>query len=217
MVGRLMEMGRRAGRGSAVAFATAALALSVLVTPAALAQDDPTGLTPGRQGTSGYFVSELIDSTYFVGPAEFFALDLPASMRGASAVHVFGEISVLGSGKRDIIVRLFRATDYQNFLKRRGGNKFKALWTSPRARNVKVDQNIPAGTHVVLLLDNGYSIRTPKRVRAQIQMHFQEGSGSPTDLVHEAPPVQAAPQEGDIVPRENTDESVPPPPPPPTD
>ena len=47
---------------------------SLMCASPALAQDDPTGLTPGRQGTSGYFVSELIDSTYFVGPAEFFAV-----------------------------------------------------------------------------------------------------------------------------------------------
>ena len=213
MFGRLMETGRKAGRGPLVAIAALALALTMTVASSALAQDDSDGLTPGRQG--GYFVSELIDSTYFIGPAEFLALDLPSSMRGASAVHVFGEVSVLGSGKRDIIVRLFRASDYQNWLKRRGGVNSKALWTSPRARNVKVDQTLPAGTPVVLLLDNGYSIRTPKRVRAQIQLHF--GSGSPTDLVREVPPVPPAPQEGDIVPRENTDESVPPPPPPPTE
>lgn len=214
MAGRLMETGRRAGHGTAL---LAVLALSLVAAPSVRAQEGSEGLTPGRQGNSGTFVSELIDSTYFVGPAEFFALDLPASMRGAAAVHVFGEISVLGSGKRDIIVRLFRAAEYQNWLKRRGGVKSKAFWSSPRARTVKLDQNLPAGTPVVLLLDNGYSIRTPKRVRAQIQLHFQEGSGVPTDLVQErTAPLE--PEEGKIVPRENTEEEVaPPPPPPPTE
>jgi len=218
MAGRLMVTGRRAGHGTVVAVAVV-LALSLTDTPTVVAQVESGGLTPGRQGNSGYFVSELIDSTYFVGPAEFFALDLPASMRGAAAVHVFGEISVLGSGKRDIIVRLFRAAEYQNWLKRRGGVKSKAFWSSSRARTVKIDQNIPAGTPVVLLLDNGYSIRTPKRVRAQIQLHFQEGSGVPTDLVQErTAPVPQEPEEGKIVPRENTEEEVaPPPPPPPTE
>lgn len=194
------------------------IALVAAIAVPAVAQEDPSGQTPGRQGTGSVFVSEIIDSTYFVGPAEFFALDLPAFNRGAAAVHVFGEVSVAGSGKRDILVRLFRASDYQNWLKRRGGSDAKALWSSGRSRTVRVDQDIPAGTPVVLLLDNGYSIRTPKRVRVQIQLHFQEGTGARVDSGEDAPPpVAAEPQEGDIVPRGNTDEEVPPPPPPPSD
>jgi hypothetical protein len=193
------------------------IALAAAIAMPAVAQEDPPGGTPGRQGTGSVFVSEIIDSTYFVGPAEFFALDLPAFNRGAAAVHVFGEVSVAGGGKRDILVRLFRASDYQNWLKRRGGSEAKALWSSGRARTVRVDQDIPAGTPVVLLLDNGYSIRTPKRVRVQIQLHFQEGAGARVDSGEAAPPPAAIPEEGDIVPRGNAEEEVPPPPPPPSD
>jgi len=196
-------------------------ALSIVLVAAiaglALAQDDSPGETPGRQGTGSVFVSEIIDSTYFVGPAEFFALDLPATLRGAAAVHVFGEVTVSGSGKRDILVRLFRASDYQNWLKRRGGAEAKALWSSGRSRTVRIDQDIPAGTPVVLLLDNGYSIRTPKRVRVQIQLHFQEGTGAHVDSGENAPPPAAVPEEGEIVPRGNTEDVVPPPPPPPSE
>ena len=47
-----------------------------------------------------------IDSTYFVEPAEFFALDLPVKASGgAKAVHILGDIIVVG-GRRDLIVRL---------------------------------------------------------------------------------------------------------------
>jgi hypothetical protein len=224
MVGRIEERERTAGRAPLLrealaslrialcAAACAALAAAAGVLPA-LAQGD----SPAGTARPGYFVSEIVDSTYFVGPAEFFALDLPASMRGASAVKVFGEVSVVGSGKRDIIVRLFQAADYQNWLKRRGGNQGKAFWVSPRSRTVRLDQNLPAGSHVVLLLDNGYSIRTPKRVRVQIQLHFQEGSGGLDSAVDATPPKSAPPEEGEIVPRGNTEEEVPPPPPPPPD
>ncbi len=205
-------MVRRIVAAIAVAVGIAAGAVAV----PARAQGDLSGGTPGKQGS--FFVSEIIDSTYFVGPAEFFALDLPASMRGAAAVHVFGEVSVVGSGKRDIIVRIFRSSDYQNWLKRRGGGDPKALWSSQRSRTVRLDQDIPAGTPVVLLLDNGYSIRTPKRVRVQIQLHFQEGTGARVDTAEDTThPPAAAPEEGDIVPRGNTEEEVPPPPPPPPD
>lgn len=199
-----------------VAIAVAVGIASGTAAAPARAQEDSSAQTPGRQGS--FFVSEIIDSTYFVGPAEFFALDLPASLRGAAAVHVFGEVSVVGSGKRDIIVRLFRSSDYQNWLKRRGGSEAKALWSSQRSRTVRLDQDVPAGTPVVLLLDNGYSIRTPKRVRVQIQLHFQEGTGARVESPEDATqPPAAEPQEGDIVPRGNTEEEVPPPPPPPPD
>lgn len=225
MVGRIEERERKTRRGpfarealaslriALCAAACAALAVGASAPPALGLEDSPTGST----GRPGYFVSEIVDSTYFVGPAEFFALDLPASMRGAAAVKVFGEVSVVGSGKRDIIVRLFQAADYQNWLKRRGGNQGKAFWVSPRSRTVRLDQNLPAGSHVVLLLDNGYSIRTPKRVRVQIQLHFQEGSGGLDSAVDATPPASAPPEEGEIVPRGNTEEEVPPPPPPPPD
>jgi len=223
MVGRIEDRERAARRGpltrealasfriALCAAACVALATGALASPARAQDDAPT------TGRPGYFVSEIVDSTYFVGPAEFFALDLPASMRGAAAVKVFGEVSVVGGGKRDIIVRLFRAADYQNWLKRRGGNQGKAFWVSPRSRTVRLDQNLPAGSRVVLLLDNGYSIRTPKRVRVQLQLHFQEGSGGLDSAVDATPPASAAPEEGEIIPRGNTEEEVPPPPPPPPD
>ena len=223
MAGRIEERGHAARRGRSARESLAGLCAALCVAvgaglaggvcaPPAMAQEDsPTG-TGGRPGT---FVSEIIDSTYFVGPAEFFALDLPAGMRGAAAVHIFGEVSVVGSGKRDIMVRLFRAPDYQNWLKRRGGNQGKAFWVSQRARTVRLDQDLPAGSRVVLLLDNGYSIRTPKRVRVQIQLHFQEGAVGLDSAVDASPPPPKAPEEGDIVPRGNTEEEVPPPPPPP--
>ena len=219
MVGRNGEKGRamRLGHAAAARLLILCAALTAAIATPALAQEDSTRSAPARQSTGSFFVSEIIDSTYFVGPAEFFALDLPSTLRGASAVHVFGEVSVVGSGKRDIIVRLFRAAEYQNWLKRRGGNYAKELWSSGRARTTRVDQDIPAGTPVVLLLDNGYSIRTPKRVRVQIQLHFQEGSGARMDSAAEATPAAPAPEEGDIVPRGNTEEEVPPPPPPPPD
>jgi len=218
MVGRDGMKGRANRLVPAAAVALLALCAALAAIPApALAQGDSTNGAPARQG-AGFFVSEIIDSTYFVGPAEFFALDLPSTLRGANAVHVFGEVSVVGSGKRDIIVRLFRAAEYQNWLKRRGGNYAKELWSSGRARTTRVDQDIPAGVPVVLLLDNGYSIRTPKRVRVQIQLHFQEGTGARMDSAEDTtPPPAAVPQEGDIVPRGNTEEEVPPPPPPPPD
>ena len=221
MVGRIEEREHptRRGRSARETLAFLGVALCVALAAGAVAQpavaqeDSPTG-TGGRPG---YFVSEIIDSTYFVGPAEFFALDLPASLRGAAAVKVFGEVSVVGSGKRDIIVRLFRSADYQNWLKRRGGNQGKAFWVSPRSRTVRLDQNLPAGSPVVLLLDNGYSIRTPKRVRVQIQLHFQEGPGGLDSAVDATPRPSAPPEEGEIVPRGNSEEEVPPPPPPPPD
>ena len=174
------------------------------------ASDAPDGLSPPELLPSGRFVAEVIDSTYFVEPAEFFALDLPVTARGgARAVHMLGDVSVVG-GRRDLIVRLFRSTDYQNWLKRRGGRQAGPIWSSNRQRSIHLDQDIPVGTPLVLLLDNGYSLRTPKRVRVQIQLQYQGEAGA---LNISAQP--RAPEEGDIVPRSNADEDVPPPPPPP--
>ncbi|MGI0150090.1 MAG: hypothetical protein ACREDF_11245 [Thermoplasmata archaeon] len=223
MVARFRMRGHTIGWGRSIAVTAAhrtlgaVLAAAIAATTAsAVAREDSTNRSTQRPGAGSFFVSEIIDSTYFVGPAEFFALDLPASARGAAAIHVFGEVSVVGSGKRDIIVRLFRASDYQSWLKRRGGTEAKALWSSQRSRTVKLDQDIPAGAPVVLLLDNGYSIRTPKRVRVQIQLHFQEGAGVSGEPASEtAPPPATEAEEGEIVPRGNAEEDVPPPPPPP--
>lgn len=159
----------------------------------------------------GRFVAEVLDSTYFIEPAEFFALDLPVrSQNGAVAAHILGDVSVVG-GRHDIIVRIFRSGDYQNWLKRRGGRQTGPVWSSPRQRAVRLDQELPQGTPLVLLLDNGYSLRTPKRVRVQVQLQYQ---GEPGAQNVSAQPARV-PEEGDVVPRSNADEEFPPPPPPP--
>lgn len=165
------------------------------------------GVPPGR------FVAEVIDSTYFVEPAEFFALDLPViSQNGAQAAHILGDVSVVG-GRHDIIVRLFRPADYQNWLKRRGGRQAGPIWSSPRQRSIHLDQELPEGNALVLLLDNGYSLRTPKRVRVQIQLQYLGEPGAQSISAQQP----ARPEEGDIVPRSNSDDEFPPPPPPPSD
>lgn len=166
----------------------------------------PLDVPPGR------FVAEVLDSTYFIEPAEFFALDLPVhSQGGAVAAHILGDVNVVG-GRHDIIVRLFRSADYQNWLKRRGGRQAGPIWSSPRQRTVHLDQELPQGTPLVLLLDNGYSLRTPKRVRVQVQLQYQGEPGAQNVSAH---PAERAPQEGDVTPRANSDEEFPPPPPPP--
>ncbi|MGH7680531.1 MAG: hypothetical protein ACRENN_00925, partial [Candidatus Eiseniibacteriota bacterium] len=76
-----------------------------------------------------HFVAEIVDSSYTVGPAEFFALDMPTDPEGAHAVHLSGTVTVTDK-KGDIIVRLFRAQDYQQWLKKRGGDKAGPVWTS---------------------------------------------------------------------------------------
>jgi hypothetical protein len=167
---------------------------------------------PALDVPPGRFLAEVLDSTYFIEPAEFFALDLPVRTQGgAAAAHILGDVSVVGA-RHDIIVRLFRAGDYQNWLKRRGGRQAGPIWSSPRQRTVRLDQELPQGTPLVLLLDNGYSLRTPKRVRVQVQLQYQ---GEPGALNVSAQPVRRAPQEGDVTPRSNNDEEFPPPPPPP--
>lgn len=174
----------------------------------------PTGsetITPSEPLPSGRFVAEVIDSTYFVEPAEFFALDLPMRAQGgAMAVHILGDVSVVG-GRHDIVARLFRAKDYQDWLKRRGGRQANPIWSSKRARSIHLDMELPQGSPLVLLLDNGYSLRTPKRVRVQIQLQYQgEGARNVS-----AQPASHEPEEGDVIPRENTEDTTTPPPPPP--
>src|SRR5678815_1773883 len=71
---------------------------------------------PAATGAAGNgYVAEIVDSSYFVGPAEFFALDLPTQASGARATHLFGTVTT--QGKKDIMVRLFKATDYDRWLK----------------------------------------------------------------------------------------------------
>jgi hypothetical protein len=122
------------------------------------------------------YIAEVIDSTFFVGPAEFFALDLPMRAKGVVAKHLFGTIRATG-GSRDIVVRLFRGEAYDRWLKRRGGDKAGPFFISPKSKSITLDHELPAGEKVVLLLDNGYSIRTPKRVHCQLQIHYQRDDG----------------------------------------
>src|SRR6267143_6892996 len=208
--------------------AIAALVLVLTHRPSggrAFAQEVPETTQPPGEGmksepsTGNGYVAEIIDSSYIVGPAEFFALDLPTQANGARAVHLFGTVTT--HGKKDIMVRLFKSSDYDRWLKQKSGRKPEAFWTSPRAATLTLDQDLPPGEPVVLLLDNGYSIRTPKKVSCQLQLRYQRngteafdteggkiagsGAGTKTDTVQDNLPP----------PRSNTDEELPPPPPPP--
>ncbi len=180
----------------------------------------PNGSPSGVKGTHGSgYVAEIVDSSYTVGPAEFFALDLPTTQAGAKAVHLFGTVTT--KGKKDIVVRLFRAADYDRWLKQKSGRKPEAFWTSPRSGNLTLDQDLPAGEPVVLLLDNGYSIRTSKSVSCQLQLRYQrngtetfdtEGGGMSGSGSIAKP---ESTEDNLPTPRANTDEEMPAPPPPP--
>jgi len=160
-----------------------------------------------------HFVAEIVDSTYTVGPAEFFALDLPRDPDGAHAVHLSGTVNVTDK-KGDIIVRLFRAADYQQWLKKRGGDKAGPFWTSKKSRNVSLDHSLKKTGPCVLLLDNGYSMRTAKHLRTQLQITYRRtGAASATS----ATPTGTDTTDDLITPRANTEEETPPPPPPPPD
>lgn len=184
----------------------------------ATAGDSATAAPARHAGTDGY-VSEIVDSSYTVGPAEFFALDLPTNKGGAKAVHLFGTVST--HGRKDIIVRLFRASDYDLWLKQKSGKKPQPLWTSPRSSNLTLDQDLPAGTPIVLLLDNGYSIRTAKKVSCQLQLRYERNSTETFDtegvkkVAGSNGDKTGAPEDNLPAPRSNTDDEMPPPPPPP--
>jgi len=184
------------------------------------AADPAAGST---QTDSGY-ITEVVDSTYTIGPAEFFALDLPTIQPDWRAVHLFGTVSTKGRGK-DIIVRLFKAADYDHWLKQKSGVKAGPLWSSAKARNLTLDQALPPGEPIVLLLDNGYSIRTSKSVSLQLQLRYErngavsegaEGASETGSEVRTKAPADTS--EADMPPpRSNTEEEMaPPPPPPPT-
>lgn len=188
--------------------------------PIMLPEDAPAA--PRQEGLpADSYVAEVVDSTFFVGPAEFFALDLPTSGSGIEGTHLTGTVTVSG-GKRDIIVRLFSGIEYDRWLKKRGGPQAKPFWISPKARTITLDHDLPAGQAVVLLLDNGYSIRTPKRVHCQLQIQYRrlDGAAVPRASKAIAPNATPAPTAGDDVvptPRSNEEEEIPPPPPPPSD
>jgi len=198
----------------------------------ALAMEPPAGNaagqpTPSMSSDAGQahvnegtgYVAEIIDSSYTVGPAEFFALDLPTNAPGAKAVHLFGTVTTKGG--KDIIVRLFRAGDYDRWLKQKSGRKPQAFWTSARSRNLTLDQELPPGEPVVLLLDNGFSIRTPKRVSCQLQLRYLRNGTETFDTegggIAGSPEGSktAAPEDNLPTPRSNADQELPPPPPPP--
>jgi hypothetical protein len=158
------------------------------------------------------YTAPIVDSLFSVGPAEFLGIDMPADPPNARAVRLKGTIQVEGKG--DIMVRLFRGPEYQNWLKKRGGSKAAPYWTSKRLHTVNMDHPLVPGTPVVLLIDNGYSVRTPKRVKARLEIQY-ERTGAPTTASTGA---SSAPVQDDfITPRSNTEEVVPPPPPPPSD
>jgi hypothetical protein len=187
--------------------------------PASTPQDpaSPTEEAPAPPNSTSGFVSEIVDSSYSVGPAEFFALDLPTKSGNARAVHLFGTVAT--KGKKDIIVRLFRAADYDLWLKQKSGRKPQAFFTSERSSSLTLDQDLPAGP-VVLLLDNGYSIRTPKKVICQLQIRYERNPTETFDT--EAGKIAGSvtgkgdlPEDNLPTPRSNSDQELPPPPPPP--
>ena len=168
--------------------------------------------TPGQPaGEPFHFVANVLDSVFSVEPAEFFGIDMPEDPPGARAVHLLGTISVVGKG--DIQVRLFRESEYQNWLKKRGGRKAEPYWTSKKLRTINLDQKLTPGTKVVLLIDNGYSVRTPKRVRTTLQIQYERTGPGPTTAVSSSG--SASVRDDFITPRSNTEEDIPPPPPPP--
>ncbi len=221
-------MGREARKVVVAAFA---LLVALSLTGSGRAQtggEEPimlpegTPAAPRQEGLpADSYVAEVVDSTFFVGPAEFFALDLPTTGPGIEATHLTGTVTVSG-GKRDIMVRLFSGIEYDRWLKKRGGPQAKPFWISPKARTITLDHDLPAGQAVVLLLDNGYSIRTPKRVHCQLQIQYRrlDGAAVSRGFRNSVPIAIPVPSAGDDVvptPRSNEEEEIPPPPPPPPD
>lgn len=178
------------------------------------ASDESSDEAPGVTLTQDPFeyTAPIVDSLFSVGPAEFLGIDLPPDPENAKAVRLKGTIQVQGKG--DIMVRLFREPEYQNWLKKRGGSKAAPYWTSKRLPSITLDHPLVPGTPVVLLIDNGYSVRTPKRVKAHLAIQYERTGGPATTASSTGSP--SPPREDDfIVPRSNAEETVPPPPPPP--
>jgi hypothetical protein len=170
---------------------------------------------PSLAPSSQRYVAEIVDSMFVVGPAEFFAVVMPSDPAGARAVHLMGTFTVTDK-KGDIMVRLFRAPDYQSWLKKRGGEKAGAFWVSKRSRQVNVDQDLTPPGPFVVLLDNGYSMRTSKHVRTQMQIQYEGIGGHPIAAARDSTAVGSA-EDDLITPRANSEEDIPPPPPPPPD
>jgi len=175
-------------------------------------EDSGSAATAHASASAQGYVAEIVDSAFVVGPATFLDLDLPANPPGQRAAHLLGTVNV---AKGDIMVRLFTASAYQNWLKKRGGDHSNAFWTSKRDRAITLDQPLPDGP-IVILLDNGYSIRTAKHVRAQLQIQYQPVGTSAVQASQTRPSGQQPPVQDDLItPRSNTDDEIPPPPPPP--
>jgi hypothetical protein len=169
-------------------------------------------------GEGARFVAEVIDSTFFVSPAQFLALDLPRDPAGARAIHLAGSIAVRGRNL-DIVLRMFRAADYDVWLKQDGGRRVGPIWSSKKSRVHNLALDLPPGGPFVLLLDNGYSIRTPKYVSCQLQIQYgrlKNAGMEPAAATGAAAPTDSTAREDNpVTPRGNAEEEVPPPPPPP--
>ena len=183
----------------------------------------PGETAPGEEdllppGEGARYVAEVVDSTFVVSPAQFLGLDLPRDPAGARAIHLAGSVSVRGRD-RDIIVQLFRTSDYNLWLKQDGGRRAEPLWKSRKARTLNLDLALPRGGPFVLLLDNGYSIRTPKYVSCQLQIQYGrlKDAGAVPTAASPAPSRtdSTARDDNPVTPRSNTEEVPPPPPPPP--
>jgi hypothetical protein len=166
-------MGRDRRRRSAEAATLTVLLLLLAAAPwrSATAADSETPLANAGESapagadteaaTSGNrYVAEILDTVYTVNAAEFFALELPTQAEGARADHLSGTIT-MAEKKGDIIIRIFKSSDYKGWLKKRDLQKSSPIWSSKRARTINVDLDLPLGVPITLLLDNGYSIRTP--------------------------------------------------------
>jgi hypothetical protein len=178
----------------------------------------PSQFPSAQEGAT--YVSEVVDSLFFVSPAGFLALDLPRDPGGTRAIHLSGSVNVRGRN-RDIIVRLFRSKEYDAWLHAGGTAKGEPLWTSKRGRAHRLDLALPEGGPFVLLLDNGYSIRTPKHVSCQLQIQYRytgaaaaTRSGSNRDTTGSSGE-SAYDESNPVTPRGDKDEEIPPPPPPP--
>jgi hypothetical protein len=198
------------GRRVLLGFAVLTVAFLACPTPAtapALAADAATPSAPNR------YVSEVVDSIFPVGPAEFYALDLPTQTPNAHAIHLLGTVNI-ADRKGDIIVRIFRGPEYQNWLKKKGGDHSGAFYVSKKLRTISLDMDLPDGP-IVLLLDNGYSVRTPKHVHTQIQIQYERTGSVQASTPGSSTDSSVPPPDDFIAPRANTEEDAPPPPPPP--
>ena len=71
-----------------------------ITVPPAEGEPPTTAPAPPAGSSADGYVAEIVDSSFTVGPAEFFALDLPMNKGGARAVHLFGTVSTRGQKDR---------------------------------------------------------------------------------------------------------------------